>query len=99
MTGSADFPDGTDSPARSVTFPLRTTPFNNICHLSIRNETGAHVEFLTTGSNDILVDFRIPGSYHKTGTWTFDALAQLDDGTCLFAFTLTQRLEGSSSAW
>ncbi len=94
MTRSAEYPDGTTHPAGSVTFSLRTATLADLCHLSIRNETGAHVEYLTTGRNDILVDFLIPGFFHRTGTWTFKALAQLEDGTCLFAYTLTQWLEG-----
>jgi hypothetical protein len=78
---------------KSYTVPLRTTAFGP-AHLSIRNAT-AYVEHLSSsGSNDILVDYWIPGMFLRTGTWTFEVVAELEDGTCLFAMSLTQWLEG-----
>ena len=75
--------------------PLRTTAFSDVAHLSIRNATGAYVEHLmSNGRNDILTDYFIPGMFLRTGTWTFEVVAELGDGTCLFAIALTQWLEG-----
>ncbi|KAF2499642.1 hypothetical protein BU16DRAFT_278781 [Lophium mytilinum] len=80
--------DGDHEDKRSYTVPLRTTAFGP-AHLSIRNAT-AYVEHLSSsGSNDILVDYWIPGMFLRTGTWTFE-IAELEDGTCLFAMSLTQ---------
>jgi hypothetical protein len=75
--------------------PLRTTAFSDVAHLSIRNATGAYVEHLmSSGRNDILTDYFIPGMFLRTGTWTFEVVAELGDGACLFAIALTQWLEG-----
>jgi len=69
--------------------------FADTAHLSIRNATGAYVEhFDSSGRNDILSDFAIPGMFLQTGTWKFEVVARLGDGTCLFAISLTQWLEG-----
>lgn len=64
-------------------------------HIAIRNSSGVHVEYLTVeGSNHILADMLIPSPFLRTGEWTFEVVAKLEDGTCLFALSLTQRLEG-----
>ncbi|KAL9106464.1 MAG: hypothetical protein Q9227_008495 [Pyrenula ochraceoflavens] len=95
ITGSAILPDGKHEDAKSYTVPLRTTAFADAAHLSIRDATGAYVDYLSSsGRNDILTDSVIPGMFLRTGTWTFEVVAKLDDGTCLFAISLTQYLEG-----
>lgn len=92
---SAILSDGKHEDEKSYTVPLRTTAFADTAHLSIRNTTGAYVEYLSSnGPNDILTDYWIPGIFLRTGTWTFKAVAELEDGRCLFAITLTQWLKG-----
>lgn len=94
ITGSAILSNGKHEDEKSYTVPLRTTAFADTAHLSIRNATGAYVEYLSSsGRNDILIDYFIPGMFLRTGTWTFKVVAALGDGTCLFAIALTQRLE------
>jgi len=94
ITMDAVYQDGTPAGARTYTVPLRTTSFG-LAHLSIRNSTGVYTDHLTSGgTNDILTDYWIPGMFLRTGTWTFEVVASLRDGTCLFAMSLTQWLEG-----
>jgi len=77
------------------TVPLRTTAFNNMAHLSIRDAEGKHVACLTgKGDNDILTDFMIPGMFVQPGTWTFGVESSLPDGRWLFSMQLTQWLNG-----
>lgn len=87
-------PDGSSEGPQTYTVPLRTTAFNDVAHVSIRNARGAHVEYLTGGRNDILADFQFPTMFVKRGTWTFDFVAKFADDNCLFAISLTQWLEG-----
>lgn len=95
ITLSAVLPDGKREGPKTYTVPLRTTAFADAAHLSIRDATGACVDHLTSsGRNDILVDYWIPGMFLQTGTWTFEVVARLGDGSCLFAISLTQWLEG-----
>ncbi|KAI0190357.1 hypothetical protein EV127DRAFT_365058 [Xylaria flabelliformis] len=75
--------------------PFRTTAFGEHAHISIREIGGSYVDYLTYGGRyDVLADYEIPGMFVKAGTWTFDIVASLEDETCLFAFSLTQWLEG-----
>jgi hypothetical protein len=95
ITSSAILSNGKHEDEKSYTVPLRTTAFADMAHLSIRNATGAYVEYLSSsGSNDILVDYFIPSMFLRTGTWTFKVVAELKDATCLFAIASTQWLEG-----
>ncbi|KAM4066416.1 hypothetical protein HRG_000520 [Hirsutella rhossiliensis] len=94
ITLSVVLPDGQHEDPKTYTVPLCTTAFGDAAHLSIRNATGAYVDHLGGGTNDILVDCAIPSVFLQTGTWTFETVASLDDGTCLFAMSLTQWLEG-----
>ncbi|KAF2813235.1 uncharacterized protein BDZ99DRAFT_460514 [Mytilinidion resinicola] len=95
ITLSAILSNGEHEDETSYTVPLRTTGFSLAGQLSIRNSTGAYVEHLSSsGHNDILTDCQLPGMFIRTGTWTFKVVAELEDGTCLFAITLTQWLEG-----
>jgi hypothetical protein len=94
ITLSAVLPEGKRENPKTYTIPLRTTAFGDVAHLSIRNAAGAYVDYLSSsGYNDILTDALIPGMFVRTGTWTFEAVARLGDGTCLFAISLTQWLE------
>lgn len=92
---SADLADGRHEDETSYTVPLRTTAFGDAAHLLIRNETGSIVEQLSSsGLYDIVTDYWIPGMFLRTGMWTFKVVAELEDGACLFAMTLTQWLKG-----
>ncbi len=89
------YPDGSKEGATTYTVPLRTKSFGP-AHLSLRNSTGDYIDHLTSNDfNDILTDYWIPGMFLRTGTWTFEVMASLEDGTCLFALSVTQFLEGS----
>jgi len=84
---------------RTFTIPLRTAELAEGAHLGIRNATGAYVDHMALeGRNDILTDYWIPGPFLQTGTWTFQIEASVGggrmEGTCLFALTLTQWLDG-----
>lgn len=96
LTSSAVYPNGEVEDSMSITIPLEATVFNIYTHLSIRNESGAYVDYLTTaGANDILLDWGLlMGDYMRAGDWTFDVAAELPDGRTLFALTLTQFLNG-----
>ena len=84
----------------TYTIPLRTAELAEGAHLSIRNATGTYVDHMALECrNDILTDYWIPGMFVKTGTYTFEIEALLGEGkegTCLFALTLTQWLEGQN---
>ncbi|RYO79248.1 hypothetical protein DL766_003824 [Monosporascus sp. MC13-8B] len=95
FTLSVVFPDGERGERRTYTIPLRTRAFGDAAHLSIRDAEGAFVDYITSsGRNDIVTDFSIPSVFVQTGMWTFEVEARLGDGTCLFAMSLTQWLEG-----
>lgn len=95
FTLSVVLEDGEREDPRTYTIPLRTRAFGDAAHVSIRNSKGEIVDYVTSSDrNDIVTDFSIPGVFLKTGTWTFEVEARLEDGTCLFAMSLTQWLEG-----
>ncbi|RYO95298.1 hypothetical protein DL764_007717 [Monosporascus ibericus] len=95
FTLSVVFPDSERGERRTYTIPLRTRAFGDAAHLSIRDAEGAFVNYITSsGRNDIVTDFSIPSVFVQTGMWTFEVEARLGDGTCLFAMSLTQWLEG-----
>lgn len=95
VTGSATYYNGEYSEPKSVTVPLRATSINDWANIAIRDQGGVHRECLTRGSrNDILVDFQIPTMFLRSGTWTFEAKAVLEDDTCLFNYRLSQWLDG-----
>ncbi|CEO58408.1 hypothetical protein PMG11_03137 [Penicillium brasilianum] len=97
VSGSVVYADGSHDDERSVTFPLKTTPFNALAHLSIRDARGVQVDYLpSSSSSDILVDFQFLPMFLRSGMWTFKVDARLgdEDNTCLFAMSLTQWLEG-----
>lgn len=96
VTRSVKFADGKEQDEGTVTVPLSTTTWNpNMAHLAIRNVTGDHVQFLTPNSaNDILADFIILKMFLESGWWTFEIVARIPDGQCLFAFTLVQWMDG-----
>ncbi|KAI0382386.1 hypothetical protein F5Y04DRAFT_45399 [Hypomontagnella monticulosa] len=80
---------------KTYTIPLRTTAFGDKAHISIRDAKGAYVDCLSSsGRSDIVTDYSIPGMFVHTGTWTFETMTNLMDGTCLFTISLTQWLEG-----
>lgn len=96
FTLSVVLPDGEREQPSTYTVPLRTTAFGDKAHISIRGAEGAFVDHMaSSGRNDIVTDFAIPGVFLKTGAWTFEVEARLGDGTCLFAVSLTQWLEGT----
>jgi hypothetical protein len=79
---------------QSYSAPFRTTSFNDLAHVSIRNATGAYVKhFASNGSNDLLTDSLLPGLFINTGMWAFEVVVKLGDGRCLFAVSVTQWLE------
>jgi hypothetical protein len=97
MTMSAILSNGEVKDPQSYTVPLRTTGYSLGGQLSIRNSTGAYTEHLSSsGHNDILTDCQLPTMFIQTGTWTFEIVGELEDGTCLFAIALTQWLEGGA---
>lgn len=75
-------------------------------HLAIRDGGGKHLDYLTSGMNDILIDGVFPSPFvGKNGTYTFEVTARLgdehdgQDGTCLFSISMTQWLEGEPFQW
>ncbi|KAH8747102.1 hypothetical protein BGZ57DRAFT_181977 [Hyaloscypha finlandica] len=97
VSSSVIYPDGSSDPLRSYTIPFKSTAFNGLAHLAIRNENGQQVDYFpTTGSGDALLDFQIPYMFLRTGEWTFEVDARLgnESDTCLFAFRMVQWLEG-----
>jgi hypothetical protein len=94
---SAVYADGTHDDEKAYTIPLKTTSFNDLAHLTIRDAGGLQVEYMpSSDTTGILVDYVIPAMFLKSGTWTFKVDARLGDAenTCLFAMSLTQWLEG-----
>jgi hypothetical protein len=97
VSGSVVYADGSHDDERSVTFPLKTTPFNTSAHLSIRDACDVQVEYLPgSDSSEILVDFHFLLMFLRSGMWSFKVDARLGDkdDTCLFAMSSTQWLEG-----
>jgi hypothetical protein len=97
VSSSAVYPDGSYADEKSITMPLKTTPFNDVAHLMIRDANGYQVDHLpSSDQSDIILDFGIPTMFLKSGMWTFkvDARVGDKDNTCLFAMSLTQWLEG-----
>lgn len=77
--------------------PLKTTPFNSLAHLLIRDDRGVQVDYLpSSGVGDVVLDFQIPTMFLRSGTWTFsvDARAGDESNTCLFSMSVTQWLDG-----
>lgn len=98
MSASAVYPDGSHDNEDSTTGPLKTTPFNDLAHLTIRNARGVQVDYMPSSDrSDILLDFQIPTMFLRSGMWTYKVDARVGDvgNTCLFAMTLTQWLEGA----
>lgn len=87
--------DGYSEQTLNSTVPFAPIALANNAHLSIRNEEGTYVQHLVPGYNEVLTDYWIPSRWLATGTWTWKIVARLGNGDCLFAFTLTQRLEGA----
>ncbi|KAE8130663.1 hypothetical protein BDV38DRAFT_291788 [Aspergillus pseudotamarii] len=97
VSASAVYPDGSHGNEDSTTGPLKTTPFNDLAHLTIRNARGVQVDYMPSSDrSDILLDFQIPTMFLRSGMWTYKVDARVGDvdNTCLFAMTLTQWLEG-----
>jgi hypothetical protein len=94
-TSSAVYANGDIDEHESITLPLRTSTYREDAHLAIRDAEGSHVDYLTMGGpNDILLDMALPGWAMRSGQYTFEVVARLEDGTCLFAIALAQRLKG-----
>jgi hypothetical protein len=94
-TSSAVYANGDIDEPMSITLPLRTSTYREDAHLAIRDADGSHVDYLTMGGpNDILLDLALPGWAMRSGQYTFEIDARLEDETCLFAIALTQRLKG-----
>lgn len=97
MSASVVYPDGSHDDKNSTTGPLRTTPYNDLAHLTIRNARGVQVDYMpSSGRSDILLDFQILTMFLRTGMWTYKVDARVGDvhNTCLFALSRTQWLEG-----
>jgi hypothetical protein len=97
VSGSVVYADGSHDDEESVTVPLKTTPFNDLAHLTIRDSRGVQVDYMPSSDrSDILLDFQIPTMFLKSGTWTFKVDARLGDADnrCLFAIALIQWLDG-----
>ncbi|KAK4987767.1 hypothetical protein LTR50_004420 [Elasticomyces elasticus] len=96
ITSWAIYPDRERMEPTTYTIPLRTKAYADFAHIAVRDAAGAHVDHLTiSGANDILADMLILGPFLRTGEWTFEIVAKLADGTCLFAMSLTQWLKGN----
>jgi len=95
-----EYPDDEAEDTISLTYPLRSSGgqlsfFDQ--HLSIRDDSGTWVDFLTMDyRNEIFLDFHLPGWLMRSGLYTFEVVAGLEDGTCLFAMSLTQEMEGDA---
>ncbi|PYH78321.1 hypothetical protein BO82DRAFT_357411 [Aspergillus uvarum CBS 121591] len=97
ISASVVYPDGSHDDEDSTTGPLKTTPFNNLAHLTIRDTFGVQVDYMPSSNcSEILLDFQFLTMFLRTGMWTFkvDARAGDANNTCLFAMKLTQWLEG-----
>lgn len=95
FTSSAVYDNGEVHEPATQTMPLKTFKANEYSHLAIRNQYGEYTEHLTMGLyNDIVANMWLPGIWMSSGVYTFEIVAKLEDDTCLFAFSLTQHLEG-----
>ncbi|OJJ97230.1 hypothetical protein ASPACDRAFT_124110 [Aspergillus aculeatus ATCC 16872] len=97
ISASVVYPDGSHDNEDSIMGPLKTTPFNNLAHLTIRDTYGVQVDYMPSSDcSEILLDFQFLTMFLRTGMWTFkvDARAGDTNNTCLFAMKLTQWLEG-----
>jgi hypothetical protein len=97
VSSSVVYPDGDSEGTSSITGPFKTTTLSDNSHLLIRDACGAQVDFLpSSGRGDVLLDFQIPTMFLRSGTWTFSVDARAGDkaNTCLFAFSLSQWLDG-----
>ncbi|KAL2808440.1 hypothetical protein BJX63DRAFT_439397 [Aspergillus granulosus] len=97
VSSFAVYLDGSHDDEQSVIIPFKTTPFNDIAHLTIRDASGTQVDYMpSSDQSDVLLDFQIPTMFLKSGIWTFKVDARLGDkdNTCLFAMSLTQWLDG-----
>lgn len=94
ITSEAALASGGSQEPVTYTIPLKTTSFGDNAHLAIRNATGAYVEGLSSGLNDVLTDNWIPGMFLQTGWWTFRVEGVLPDGRCVFCFQTKEWLEG-----
>ncbi|KAI1351241.1 hypothetical protein F5Y01DRAFT_325566 [Xylaria sp. FL0043] len=94
LSGSAILENGDLFNLGTITFPLRTTPFAQHALIAIREYNGPIVDHLDyVGDYDILATYWFPGMFLDTGMYTFEVVANLKNGTCLFALTFTQWLE------
>ncbi|KAF4154341.1 hypothetical protein CNMCM6069_009425 [Aspergillus lentulus] len=67
VSASTVYPDGSHDNEDSTTGPLKTTPFNDLAHLTIRNTYGVQVDYMpTSGRSDILLDFQIPTMFLRS---------------------------------
>ncbi|KAI0815555.1 hypothetical protein GGR55DRAFT_675172 [Xylaria sp. FL0064] len=94
LSGSAILENGDIFNLGTITFPLRTTPFAQHALIAIRESNGPIVDHLDyVGDYDILATYWFPGMFLDTGMYTFEVIANLKNGTYLFALTFTQWLE------
>lgn len=78
--------------------PLHIDPSREALFI-IRNGRGRLAEQLTLGeshecTNEILTNMCLPSAFIQSGVWKAEIIAKVPDGTCLFAFTIVQWLEG-----
>ncbi|OOQ86006.1 hypothetical protein PEBR_23491 [Penicillium brasilianum] len=93
VSGSVIYADGSHDDGKSVTVPLKTTAFNDLAHLTIRDARGVQVDYMPSSDrSDISLDFRIPIMWLRSGMWTTKVDARVGDvdNTCLFSMVLTQ---------
>ncbi|KAJ5174821.1 uncharacterized protein N7482_000698 [Penicillium canariense] len=70
VSSSAVYPNGSYEDAESVIMPFKTTPFNDLAHLIIRDARGTQVDYIpSSGRSDILLDFHIPTMFLKSDGW------------------------------
>jgi hypothetical protein len=68
VSSSVVYADGSHDDEDSVTFPLQTTPFNDLARLTIRDSRGVQVDYMpSSGRSDILVDFQILTMFLRSG--------------------------------
>ncbi|KAI1125968.1 hypothetical protein F5Y10DRAFT_220863 [Nemania abortiva] len=96
LTMTADLDSGKHDGPITYTVPFRTTPLGQPGLITIRNVyEGTEVDYLTYDTlHDVLVYCMIPKMFVRSGTYTFEIVTRLEDETCIFAYTLTQWLEG-----
>ncbi|KAJ8128591.1 hypothetical protein O1611_g5043 [Lasiodiplodia mahajangana] len=95
LTVSAILESGKHEDPITYTAPFRTTPLALGGHISIHEMGGSEVDYLTYDTlHDILVYYQAPSMFVKTGMYTFEIVTRLEDGTCIFAYSVTQWLKG-----